>query len=88
MKTECIITGVILITPEGHYELRGDMFKQGRTFIVNCNEHSKKEIRTEYPTSVVKWVRPGIYAWERRGVWVFDENDCELSTAAMEYINK
>ncbi len=83
-----MITGVILITPEGRYSLNGDLFFQGDTVIVNCNEHSKKEIDSIPPGKIAKWVRPGLSAWERRGVWVFNADDCQFSVAALEYMGK
>ena len=88
MRTECVITGVTLITPDGVYSLNGDLFYQGGTYIANCNEHSKKEIDSIPPGKIAKWVQPNHEAWERRGVWVFHEDDAQFSIAALEYMHK
>ena len=40
--TDCLITGVILI--EGDRMFNGDLFQQGDTYIVNCNEASERTL--------------------------------------------
>lgn len=81
MTTECIITGVILIEDDCAYN--GDLFRQGDTYIVNCNEASAHPADV---TDDTKWITPTGDYWTRRGVFVIPVRGAQLSRAAMDYI--
>lgn len=87
MRTECMITGCVLIHPDGDVAYNGDLFEQGDTYIVNCNEESA-HTPDEHPGKGVKWIRPTGDYWHRRGVWVFKTEDAYHSVAALEYMKK
>jgi hypothetical protein len=88
IRTECRITGCVLVHPEGHVAYNGDLFEQGDTYIVNCNEASA-HTPPEHFDKGVKWIRPtGDHYWERRGVWVFQTDSADHSIAALEYMGK
>jgi hypothetical protein len=90
MKTECVITGVTLLDfDEGEWwSYQGDLFKQGDTFIVHCNEASRAAMDMSLlPQRRLKWIRPMFPVWQRRGVWVMHQSDCEFSPAAWRYMH-
>jgi hypothetical protein len=77
---DCIITGVALINPEEGV-FAADLFQQGRVFIINANE---KPMPPEYAGDKTVTLT-GNY-WMRRGVYVVNIEDVELSPAANNYI--
>jgi hypothetical protein len=84
MRTDCLITGVILLHPATGKAYNGDLFQQGFTYIVNCNEASE---HTLYPMpDGAKWVRPLGEYWMRRGVWIFPAAEAQFSNAALLYM--
>lgn len=87
MNTKCVITGVTLIHPDGHVCYVADLFEQGDTYIVNCNEGSARTPPETFDRAT-KWVRPNGDYWERRGVWVFKTDDTDHSISALEYMGK
>jgi hypothetical protein len=79
--TDCLITGVILI--EGDRMFNGDLFRQGDTYIVNCNEASEAVADV---TDDMKWIGVGGDYWTRRGVYVIPMHVAQFSPAALEYM--
>lgn len=89
MTTECIITGVVLIDSLEDVAYNGDLFQQGDTYIVNCNEQSAHTPDEDWRKNHdLKWITPPVLdsCWSRRGVYVFPAREAVMSRAAMEYV--
>lgn len=90
MTTKYLITGVILINPEGTYYQNADLFLlNDTTFIANANQYPQ-EVTARETADGVKWIRLKNHDsyFERRNVYVFSVRDCETSFAAMDHMNK
>jgi len=91
MNTECLIAGVELVSPSGEYHFHGDLFQQGNTFIVNAvTDRSGDALWVDGAPELGLnnvYLRNHEY-FERRGVIVFNLEDCEFSVTALEYIRK
>jgi len=87
MNTQCMITGCVLVHPDGDVAYNGDLFEQGDTYICNTNEDSAFTPPEVFDKGV-KWIRPDKDYWHRRGVWVWQVDNTYHSVAALEYMKK
>lgn len=92
MKTECLVTGVELLMPDGTYFAHGDLFQHGDTFIVNAVTDSTGDAvmlpANELHAQSLTFQLTNVNYFERRGVFVFNSSDCSISLRAFAYIRK
>jgi hypothetical protein len=86
MSVQCVITGVLLIHPDGDVAYNGDLFEYDKLYVCNCNEQSAHTPPEDL--GGIRWVKPPRDYWERKGVWVFEIDQSKHSIAALEYMNK
>lgn len=89
-RAECVITGCSLLVC-GTW-VNGDLFKMGDTYIFNGNANASghpqwqtKDMagNHQYSKTVNITARE---SWERKGVFVFHETQCQFNKAALEYM--
>ena len=93
MDTKCIITDLILISPDGDEWVPADLFVQDETLIVNANIH-KQTGETDWRhlykgdplLPISKTLQLGTEFFEKRGVFVVSWDDCTLSHEAIAYV--